>query len=192
MLIPLFYYLSNPFLHRMTNFIPTAAPIFPRSCSFPKQPGRLSTHLHLPPPSCRFRTLLNPRAGHRTSTLCPCPTRDTAKSSRTARREPTWHHREGGNEPLICKKTNPTLLSSDLVFCFPAVAGNFQRLEGNKCFYFFVPAGRRTELASSREANPLLQGKAGVESRDLNGGKRACTNRNPQKPNPPPVPLSDF
>lgn len=96
MLIPLFYYLSNPFLHRMTNFIPTAAPIFPSSCSFPEQPGRLSAHLHLPPPSCRFRTLPNARAGYGTSTLCPCPARDTAKSSRTARREPTWHHREGG------------------------------------------------------------------------------------------------
>lgn len=50
MLIPLFYYLSNPFLHRMTNFIPTAAPIFPRSCSFPQQPGRLGAPLRPPPP----------------------------------------------------------------------------------------------------------------------------------------------
>lgn len=51
---------------------------------------------------------------------------------------------------------------------------------------------RGMELASSGEGSPLLLGQAGIERRDLKGGKWTCGNRNRQKPNPFPVPLSDF
>lgn len=95
LLIPLFYYLSNPFLHRMTNFIPTAAPTFPVQLLLPW------AGLQLP----------NPPGAHGTgSELLPC--------QGGSRMGPKGQQKPCGTPPGLGQwQTNPTLLHSGfLVF----------------------------------------------------------------------------
>lgn len=110
LLIPLFYYLSNPFLDRMTNFIPTAALIFPSQLLLPQssQSGFIS-----PSPLLATHILLTNLWKPRTSFIkteqgVACIA--TARDKPTAAIESQWydhtpsahlHFRKGGCQPTL-------------------------------------------------------------------------------------------
>lgn len=107
LLIPLFYYLSNPFLHRMTNFIPTAAPIFPLQLLLPRAARQVCSPSPAPTTLLLLPTPPEPQ-GQVWNWLC-APALSGWSRTKTKGPEKTCGIPPGVGE----WETNPTLLQSD-------------------------------------------------------------------------------
>lgn len=143
MLIPLFYYLSNPFLHRMTNFIPTAAPIFPPQLLLPRAARQV-----ISPPSSptTLVLLLNPpdpqgRVQNQHSVLVPCEGQSQIKPNG---QEKTCAAPLGGGEWAADLQENKSHTSSSHFFVFLQLQGTSRDWRKTNVFTSLCPqdAGR--------------------------------------------------
>jgi len=139
LLIPLFYYLSNPFLHRMTNFIPTAAPLFPRQLLLPRAARQaVSPSMPPKPPAPGPGTAPAPRAP-------PC-------AGPNGPENPGAAPPGAGRGLLIRKQTNPTLLSSGdfVVLVFLRLQGNSRDWRKTEVFAPWCPQDGARQRGGSK------------------------------------------